>query len=139
MLFLGTYEYSMDERGRVPMPPPYRQALLQGLTLTQGSPDTCVRAYPNAIFEEQARHYMAEPITRGPGRLLRQSLFPNAYQVELDRQGRVLVPTQLRRFAGLDGQVVIAGVGEGFEIWSGERYLEQAQRVQSEVERLMEA
>jgi MraZ protein len=120
------------------MPPSYRQALLQGITLTQGSPDACVRVYPSSTFDEQAKHYMAEPITRSPGRLFRQSLFPNAYPAEMDRQGRVLIPTPLRRFAGLEGQVIIAGVGEGFEIWTSERYAEQAVRVQAEVERLME-
>jgi MraZ protein len=130
----------MDERGRVPLPPIYRQSLLQGLVLTQGNPDACVRVYPSAKFEEEAAHYMAEPITKGAGRLLRQSLFPNAYPAELDRQGRILVPPTLRRWAGLDGgAVVIAGVGEGFEIWNAGRYEEQVLRVQAEVEKLMEA
>ena len=59
MLFLGKHDYSMDERGRVPMPPRFREALMQGIILTQGTPDRCIRAYPQDAFEEQAALYMS--------------------------------------------------------------------------------
>jgi MraZ protein len=117
MLFLGKYDYSMDERGRVPMPPRFREALMQGVILTRGAPDRCVRAYPVDGFEQQAALYMSEPVTTQAGRLLRRHFFSNAYDAELDRQGRVLIPPPLRAFAGLEGQVVILGAGDAIEIW----------------------
>jgi MraZ protein len=118
MLFLGRHDYSMDERGRVPMPPRFREALMQGIILTQGAPDHCLRAYPANGFETQAAEYTNEPITSRVGRVLRRGFFSGAYHAELDRQGRVLVPPVLRQWAGLEGQVVVVGTGEGIEIWN---------------------
>jgi transcriptional regulator MraZ len=122
MLFLGKHDYSMDERGRVPMPPRYREAFLQGLILTQGSPDPCIRAYPVTGFEQQAALYMSEPATTRNGRIRRRAFFSNAYPAELDRQGRVLVPQPLRDWAGLNNHIVVAGAGEWLEIWSTEAF-----------------
>ena len=118
MLFLGRHDYSMDERGRVPMPPKFREALVQGIILTQGAPDRCVRAYAADGFEQQAALYMSEPVTTPTGRVMRRAFFSGAYQAELDRQGRVLVPPVLRQWAGLEGQVVVVGTGEHLEIWN---------------------
>ena len=112
----------MDERGRLPMPPRFREALMHGVILTQGNPDRCVRAYPAEGFEEQAAHYMSEPVTTKTGRVLRRGFFGAAYPAEVDRQGRLLVPPVLRRWANLEGQVVVIGTGESVEIWDlGER------------------
>jgi MraZ protein len=118
MLFLGKQDYSMDERGRVPMPPRYRDAFMQGVILTQGSPDHCIRAYPTDGFEEQAALYMSEPVTTRSGRVRRRAFFSNAYPAELDRQGRVLIPQTLRDYAGLTNHIVVAGAGEWIEIWN---------------------
>lgn len=118
MLFLGKHEYSMDERGRVPMPPRFREALMRGVILTQGAPDQCVRAYPADGFDEQASLYTSQPVTTRAGRVMRRAFFSGAYQAELDRQGRVLIPPILRQWANLDGQVMVVGTGEGIEIWN---------------------
>jgi MraZ protein len=118
MLFLGKHDYAMDERGRVPLPPRYRDALMQGIILTQGTPDRCIRAYPASSFDDQAALYMNEPVTTRNGRVMRRAFFSGAYQAEMDRQGRVLIPPLLREFAGLESQVVVVGTGEGMEIWS---------------------
>jgi len=118
MLFLGKHDYAMDERGRVPLPPRFRDALMQGIILTQGTPDHCIRAYPLDNFEEQAALYTNEPVTTRTGRVMRRAFFSGAYQAELDRQGRVLIPPVLRQWANLDTQVVVVGTGEGIEIWN---------------------
>ena len=96
MLFLGRHDYSMDERGRIPMPPRYREALMHGIVLTEGTPDRCLRAYPMDEFEKTAANYMSSPITTSEGRLLRRNFFSAAHDTELDRQGRVLIPANLR-------------------------------------------
>ena len=122
MLFLGRHDYSMDERGRIPMPPRYREALMHGIVLTEGTPDRCLRAYPMDEFEKTAANYMSSPITTAEGRLLRRNFFSAAHDTELDRQGRVLIPANLRTFAGLTGQVVISGAAEAIEIWDAAAY-----------------
>jgi len=139
MLFLGTYEYSMDERGRVPIPPRFRDAFLTGIILTQGAPDPCIRAYPVGGFEEQATLYTKDPITKRSGRMLRRSFFSGAYPAEVDRQGRVLIPPPLRRFANLASQVIVIGIGEGMEIWDGVRLEEARAREEADLERTMES
>jgi MraZ protein len=136
MLFLGSYEYSMDERGRVPIPPRFRDFFVTGIILTQGAPDRCIRAYPASNFEEQARLYMAEPVTKKAGRVMRRQFFSGAYAAELDRQGRVLIPQPLRGYAALDGQVMLVGVGEGIEIWSASAFREALADEEAEFERM---
>jgi MraZ protein len=122
MLFLGKHDYSMDERGRIPMPPRFREALMQGIILTQGTPDRCIRAYPLDAFEQQASLYTESPVTTRLGRVNRRAFFSGAYQSELDKQGRVLIPPVLRDYANLANQVVIVGVGEGMEIWNSDDF-----------------
>ena len=95
---------------------------MQGIVLTQGTPDRCLRAYPAAEFERTATNYMSSPITTAEGRLLRRNFFSAAYDAELDRQGRVLIPQQLRQFAGLTNQVVVSGAAEAIEIWDAPAY-----------------
>ncbi len=71
---------------------------------------------------------MSEPVTTRNGRVMRRAFFSGAYQAELDRQGRVLIPPVLRQFAGLDGQVVVVGTGEGIEIWNAADFDGRARR-----------
>lgn len=131
MLFLGTYEYAMDERGRLPMPPRFREELMHGIILTQGNPDRCVRAYPVGSFEQQAALYMNEPVTTPNGRVMRRGFFGGAYAADVDRQGRVLVPPVLRRWANLEDQVVVVGTGEGIEIWNVAAHAEALEEEES--------
>ncbi len=82
-----------------------------------------------AAFEEQAQVYLQEPVTRLKGRLVRRAVFSRCHQVEVDAQGRILIPPALRRYAGLERDVVVIGAGECLEIWSPEAleaYLAQA-------------
>jgi MraZ protein len=95
---------------------------MQGIILTQGAPDRCIRAYAADSFEEQAAQYLADPITSRNGRVMRRAFFSGSYQSELDKQGRVLIPPVLRQWAGLDGQVVVVGTGEGMEIWNSDDF-----------------
>jgi MraZ protein len=108
----------MDDRGRLPMPPRFRPDLKSGLVLTQGTPDACVRVYPNTRFEELAAEIMREPLTTEAGRVMRRSFFSAAFATELDGQGRVLVPPPLRRWANLSADVVVTGIGDALEIWN---------------------
>ena len=119
--FLGRYEYAMDGRGRVPLPPRYRDAFAVGAVLSQG-PDPCLRLFTGESFREQAALYTSDPATEETARSTRRAFFANSFSVELDGQGRILVPGPLRGYAALDGNVVVSGAGEWLEIWSPERF-----------------
>ena len=104
------------------MPPRYREALMQGIILTQGTPDQCIRAYPADAFGDQAQLYMNDPVTTRSGRVMRRAFFSGAFPAELDRAGRVLIPPQLRQWANLTTQVIVVGAGEGIEIWNADDF-----------------
>ncbi|MEX2159012.1 MAG: cell division/cell wall cluster transcriptional repressor MraZ [Dehalococcoidia bacterium] len=119
--FLGRYEYAMDVRGRVPVPPRYRDLFVRGAVLSQG-PDPCLRLFTQDSFDEQASLYTAEPATERSGRTTRRSFFAQSFSVELDRQGRILIPGALRQYAGLESNAIVVGSGEWLEIWDPARF-----------------
>lgn len=139
LYFLGTYEYSMDERGRVPMPPRYRDALGRGAVIGQGSPEPSLRLYTEESFNQQAELYTSEPATKRSGRVTRHAFFTRSFPIELDRQGRILVPAPLRTYASLDGNVVVVGAGEWLEIWDPDELDTQMASVDEELEQTLES
>ncbi len=120
MYFLGRYEYAMDARGRVPLPPRFRDDFARGAVLSQG-PDLCLRLFTAESFDQQAALYTSEPATERSGRIMRRGFFARSFSVELDRQGRILIPGSLRAYASLEASVAVVGAGEWLEIWNPER------------------
>jgi MraZ protein len=137
--FLGTFDYAMDERGRVPLPPRYRDLFREGVVLSQGSPDTCVRISTISAFGDQAREHTVESPLHRRGRVLRRALFSRTWEAELDRQSRVLIPQQLRDYAGLSGKVLVVGTGDWLEVWAPETYAAEMARVDEELPGAQEA
>ena len=119
--FLGRYEYAMDDRGRVPIPPRYRDLFAVGAMLNQ-APDPCLRLFTSESFEQQARLYTSGPAMERSGRMTRHAFFANSFSVELDKQSRILIPAPLRAYARLEGNVIIAGAGEWLEVWNPEQF-----------------
>ena len=128
----------MDERGRVPLPPKYRDAFREGIVLSQGSPDPCLRVYTQSSFDAQAAEWTAPSAMRRKGRDLRK-LFSRSFEVELDKQNRILIPAALRAYAGLEGKVLVIGTGEYLEIWSPEAYAREMERVDADLEATLES
>jgi len=137
--FLGTFDYAMDERGRVPLPPRYRDVFREGIVLSQGSPDHCVRVHSRTSFTAQAMEFTAQSAMHRKGRDLRKALFPRSHFAELDKQNRVLIPGALREYAGLSAKVLVVGAGEWLEIWSPEAYAAEMARVDAELESTLES
>ena len=129
----------MDERGRVPLPPVYRDAFRDGVVLSQGSPDLCLRVFTTGAFNEQASEYTVESAMHEKGRALRLALFSRTRMVELDKQNRILIPGPMREYAALAGKVLVAGAGEYLEIWSPERFEEQMTRVDAQLAATLES
>jgi len=129
-MFLGQYERSLDDKGRLAIPPELRAALGPGAVLTR-SFDNCLCIYPAAKWEALARAVDDLPQVRYEARLLARSLFGGAVPCEFDRQGRVVVPAFLREHAGLNGDAVIIGVYSRVEIWSKEAWTGERQKIES--------
>ena len=127
-MFLGQYQHSLDEKGRVILPAKFRGQLEGGAYMARGR-DGCVCVYPTDEWERVSKA-MQELATRGTQeRQAARSFFAGAAEVAPDRQGRVPVPVHLRDFAGLslEREVVVAGVLSRIEIWDSQKWAAREQ------------
>ncbi len=120
-MFLGEYEHTIDDKGRLAIPARFRDALNEGVVITRGF-DKCLMGFPRSVWEELARQVSSLPIGSEETRQLQRMLFSGAADMTLDRQGRILIPQNLREFAELGDQAIIAGLNRHFEIWSPRRW-----------------
>ena len=130
MAFRGTYEHTVDDRGRVAIPARYRHEFAEGLVLTR-SPDGCVEIYTQDGYDEMSNLVRAEPATHRKGRRLRRRVFGRSWDAELDRQGRILIPAQLREAAQLNGAVIVYGRDECLEVWNRDRWEKELEEVEA--------
>jgi MraZ protein len=116
-MFLWHYQHSFDDKSRLMIPARYREELEGGAYLTQGF-EKCLLVMTEAHFTRLFETIASMSLTDPTARLLRRMIFSNAIKLEMDKVGRVLVPDNLRQYAGLDGEAVVAGQGEYLEIWT---------------------
>ncbi len=121
-MFMGEYDHTADAKGRLFVPSKFRDELGKKFVVTRGL-DGCLYAYG-----EEEWHRVKEDITTNPalndknGREFKRIFFAGAAEVEVDGQGRILLPAKLREYAGIEKEVVSVGIGTKVEIWSKERY-----------------
>lgn len=114
----GTYEHSVDPKGRLFIPAKLREELGGVCYLTMGI-DACLAIYPQESWDVFTEKFASLPMTQS--RLMRP-IFSNAVKCEPDSQGRILLPARLRKYAGLSKDVVIIGVHNRAEIWDAETW-----------------
>lgn len=122
-MFKGEYSHSVDAKGRIIMPAKFREILGEEFVVTKGL-DGCLFVYPNKEWENIENKFREIPLTSKDARKFSRFFFAGAADCEVDRQGRVLIPSVLREFAGLNKEVVLVGVLNRIEIWSKERWQE---------------
>ena len=125
LALLGEYEHTLDEKGRLTLPSRLRPYFEGGIVITKGV-DRCLFAFPPEEWAAFKANIKANAGLSAKGRQLSRMFFSMAFEATLDRQGRVLIPTKLARYAGLNRDVTVAGVDDRLEIWdTGEwnRYL----------------
>jgi MraZ protein len=132
MPFRGTFEYTLDDRGRVAIPAKYRDEFPNNLAVITPSKDGCLRVYPEAAFQEMSEANAQASATTVAGRRARRAFDALAFDAELDRQGRILIPARLREQASLNGAVVIVGTRECLEIWNPELWEPELERAEAE-------
>ena len=114
---VGQHRYSLDAKGRIALPGKFRDAFGDGLYLTLGQ-ERCLYAFPKDEWERQSRQ-VRTALSRGQeGRAYERMFFSNAEPVELDKQGRVVIPQRLRAQIALDREAVVIGVWDRMEIWN---------------------
>ncbi|MGI5920157.1 MAG: division/cell wall cluster transcriptional repressor MraZ [Syntrophomonadaceae bacterium] len=120
-MFLGEYQHSLDSKGRITVPSKFRDELGLRFIATRGL-DNCIFLYTMEEWKSIEARVHALPFTRGDVRSFARFFFSGAAELEIDKQGRTILPNNLRDYAGIDKDVVIIGVGSRIEIWSLQRW-----------------
>jgi MraZ protein len=118
-MFLGRFEHTIDDKGRMIIPVRYRDLIINGAYITQGFDQNLLVV----LAENFERNYLeiSQMSSLDPTvRLLREKIFSTAERIEVDRLGRILIPNFLRQHAQLDSRAMVIGAGTNFEIWSPE-------------------
>ena len=123
-MFFGEFEYRVDEKGRMPIPPKFRHELRDGVVLTPGV-EKCVIAYPLPEWKKLADTLTTGSVTPSKLRKLNRAIFATAFYLNIDGQGRIALPYPLREYAGIGDELVIAGANNYFELWNKEQWEEE--------------
>ena len=129
-MFLGQFQHNLDEKGRLMIPARYRELLAAGAYITQGF-DRCLMVMTDLHFRQVYDRINSMNPADNLTRLLRRLILSNAYAVEVDKVGRILVPQNLREFLGVtSGELVVAGQGDYFEVWTPAEWQMQMDKLQ---------
>ncbi|MEB3100639.1 division/cell wall cluster transcriptional repressor MraZ [Ferviditalea candida] len=126
-MFMGEYQHSIDEKGRLIIPAKFRDSLGQSFIVTRGL-DNCLFVYPNKEWSVLEQKLKALPLMKSDARAFTRFFFSGATECELDKQGRVNIPNNLIEHAKLDKDCIVIGVSSRVEIWSKAIWNDYAQQ-----------
>jgi MraZ protein len=124
-MFRGASKITLDAKGRMAMPTRYRERLAEksdGRLVVTVDRDYCLLIYPFPDWEEIERKLVRLPSLNPQARRLQRLMVGYATELDLDGHGRILLPRELREFAGLDRQAILIGQGNKFELWDEDRW-----------------
>jgi len=137
-MFLGEFEYKIDEKGRVPIPPKFRRELEEGVVLTPG-PEKCINVYGLSEWTKLAESLTTGSVTPSKLRTLNRAIFATAFNLNIDGQGRIALPAPLRQYAGIEDEVVVAGANTYLELWNKELWESEKAASQEQVWQIIES
>jgi len=137
-MFFGEFEYKIDEKGRVPLPPRFRARLKGGVVLTPGV-EKCITAYPLSEWQQLAATLTGGLVTRSKLRRLNRVLFATAFYLNVDGQGRISLPAPLREYAEIVDEVVVAGANTYLELWNKVLWEEEKAASQEQAWQIIES
>ena len=130
IMFLGTFEPNLMDKGRIALPKKLREeAGSQRLVLTIGF-EECIFGFTEKMWEEVTKSELTRPLfSDKEGRDLRRKMCSEAVNIELDSQGRFIIPETMVEFTGIREKLVVIGVGDHFEIWDKQKWEEYRARI----------
>lgn len=120
-MFLGEYQHTLDAKGRVILPAAFREQLQEGLVMTVGL-DHCLTVHPHADWQRVRANLRALRTTDRRERMFARMMTSSAHAEQLDRQGRITIPTRLREYASLAKDVTVVGADARLELWDTGRW-----------------
>ena len=136
-MFIGEFTHNLDSKGRIAMPAKFRNKLTEGAIITRGL-DHCLFVFSDKEWEVLAQKLIALPLVQANSRAFVRLMLAGAMDVELDKQGRILIPDYLREYAGLKKQAVIAGLYNRMEIWDSEAWKQYKAKTESASDEIAE-
>jgi MraZ protein len=123
-MFFGEFQYKIDEKGRVSIPPRFRRELRDGVVLAPGV-EQCITVYSPSEWKNLAESMTSTLVTASKLRRLKRTLFATAFSLRMDGHGRIALPYSLRQYADITDCVVIAGANNYLEIWNRDHWQEE--------------
>jgi len=134
-MFIGEYLHTIDHKGRVAIPAKFRPRLAGGCVVTRGL-DSSLVIYPKEEWEILAKKLAKLPLSKPDARAFARLMLAGAMDVELDKQGRIIIPNYLKEYGNLTNSIIIAGLYDRMEIWdqdAWEDYRAQASEKSSQI------
>ncbi|MFH1292248.1 MAG: division/cell wall cluster transcriptional repressor MraZ [bacterium] len=134
-MFIGEYSHNLDNKGRLAIPVKFRRDLAKGAVVTHGL-DKCLFLYTGTEWQVLAEKLAGLPFSQAKARAFARLMLAGAMDVKLDKQGRIILPEYLRRFAGLKKNTIVAGLFNRLEIWDDEiwnNYKTKTEKQSSEI------
>ena len=122
-MLIGEYQHALDIKNRIIVPSKLREDLGNNFVITKGL-DGCLYAYPLGEWKILQEKLKGLPLTNKDARAFVRFFFAGACEVEMDKQGRGLIPQNLKEYAGIEKEIVSIGVLTRVEIWSKEKWKE---------------
>ncbi|HZJ85125.1 MAG TPA: division/cell wall cluster transcriptional repressor MraZ [Syntrophomonadaceae bacterium] len=136
-MFLGEHQHSLDTKGRITIPSKFRNELGDKFVATKGL-DNCIFLYPLSEWQEIEDKLNKLPVSRADVRSFVRFFFSGAAELEIDKQGRTVIPMNLREYAEIERDTVIIGVGSRIEVWSTGKWAEYNETASSSFEEIAE-
>lgn len=136
-MFLGEYKHSLDDKGRLTIPSKLRQELGDDMVVTRGL-DGCLFIYTSQGWESYVATLNQLPLDKKSSRTFTRYVFSGAINLSPDGQGRILLPANLREFAGLETDVIIIGANHRLEVWAADKWQAMLQEIEKDAELVVE-
>lgn len=136
-MFIGEYQHNLDPKGRAAIPVKFRKELGAGAIITRGV-ERHLFIFGIKEWDVLAQKLMSLPIAQANSRAFVRHLLAGAMDVQLDRQGRILIPEYLRNYAGLKKQIVVAGLYNRVEVWDSASWKEYRSKTESSSDEIAE-
>ena len=137
IMFMGEYSHTIDAKGRIIVPAKFRESLGDNIVVTKGL-DNCLFVYTSEDWRKFEEKLRTLPLTNKDARKFTRFFLAGAAEMEIDKQGRILIPSVLREFAALEKDVVLGGVGSRIEIWDKARWNESISIYDDDMEEVAE-
>ena len=137
-MFIGEYNYNLDIKSRLAVPVKFRVEFKQGAIVTRGI-DNCLFLYSKKEWVKLAKKLADLPISQTNSRAFARLMLAGAMDVKLDKQGRIMLPEYLRKYAKIGKKVIVAGLYNRLEIWDEEQWKKYKTGTEKNSEEIAEA